>query len=139
MANSLSWKGRERIKEKRNKKRKRWGKKNVVASWIWIIPCQMSNFKGWDMTYLRFWWNFSRWKLYMRWGNTEIFLGGGSMEKCNHNWSSTHKKQLGICIVYTYISELMLLLHQGKFVNIKWVKILSLAALEVDKYVRTVK
>ena len=54
-------------------------------------------------------------------------------------WSSTHKKQLGICIEYTYISELMLWLHQGKFVNIKWVKIPSLAALQVAKYMRTVK
>ena len=54
-------------------------------------------------------------------------------------WSSTHKKQLGICIKYTYITELMIWLHQSKFVNIKWVKIPSLAALQVAKYMKTVK
>ena len=39
----------------------------------------------------------------------------------------SHKKQLGICIEYSYISELMLWLYRGKFVNIKLVKIPSLA------------
>ena len=46
------------------------------------------------------------------------------------------KKQLGICIEYKYISELMLWLHQGKFVNETWVKIPSLAAPEVAKYTK---
>ena len=39
-------------------------------------------------------------------------------------WSPTHKKQLGVFIEYTHISELMHWIHQGKFVNIKWVRIL---------------
>ena len=49
-------------------------------------------------------------------------------------WSSTHKKQLGVCTEYIYISEFMLWLHRGEFVNIKWVKISSLAVLQVAKY-----
>ena len=32
----------------------------------------------------------------------------------------------------------MLWLHQGKFVNVKWVKIPSLAALQIVKYLKTV-
>ena len=47
--------------------------------------------------------------------------------------------QLGICIEYTYISELMLWLHWGKSVNVKCIKIQSLAAVEVAKYMKTVK
>ena len=59
----------------------------------------------------------------------KFFLGGGGggglYEEVQSRdlWSSTHKKQLGICIEYTYISELMVCLHQGKFVNLQWVKI----------------
>ena len=58
-----------------------------------------------------------------------FFGGGGSAKKCNHDWSITHKKQVGICIKYTCISEVMLWLHHGKFAKIKWVKIPSLAVL----------
>ena len=76
-------------------------------------------------------------------GNTEIFLPGrgrgGSTEKCDHDWSSTHKRQLGICIEYTYISELRVWVHRGKFSNLKLVKIPSLATLQVAEYMRTVK
>ena len=53
--------------------------------------------------------------------------------------SNTHKKQLRICIEYTYISEFMLWLHRGKFVNVKQVKIPSLGALQVATYLKTVK
>ena len=53
-------------------------------------------------------------------------------------WSSTHKKQLGICIEYTCISDLRLWLHRGKFGNVKWVRIPSLAAVQVAKYMKTV-
>ena len=56
----------------------------------------------------------------------KTFLGGGHV--CD---------QLGICIEYTYISEFIL--HQGKFVKVKWVKIPSLGPLEVSKYIKTVK
>ena len=38
-----------------------------------------------------------------------IFLGGGS----------ANKKQLKICVEYTFISEFMLRLHRGNFVNVK--------------------
>ena len=64
----------------------------------------------------------------------KIFLSGGSTKKCDH---VCH--QLGICIEYTYISEFILWLHQGKFVKVKWVKIPSLAPLQVSKYIKTVK
>ena len=64
----------------------------------------------------------------------EIFLGGGSTKKCEHVCD-----QLRICIEYTYISEFILWLHQGKFVKVKWVKIPSLAPLQVSKYIKTVK
>ena len=62
----------------------------------------------------------------------KYFLSGGSMKKCDH---VCH--QLGICIEYTYISEFILWLHQGKFVKVKWVKIPSLAPLksQVSKYI----
>ena len=61
----------------------------------------------------------------------KIFLSGGSTKKCDH---VCH--QLGICIEYTYISEFILWLHQGKFVKVKWVKIPLLAPLQVFKYVK---
>ena len=38
-----------------------------------------------------------------------IFLGGGS----------ANKKQLKVCVEYTFISEFMLRLHRGNFVNVK--------------------
>ena len=38
--------------------------KTLYGVLTWVILCQMDqNFKGWDMTHLRFWWNISRWKL----------------------------------------------------------------------------
>ena len=64
----------------------------------------------------------------------KVLGGSSSTKKCDHDRSSTHKKQLGICIEYTYISELMLWLHQDKSVNVKLVKISHLAALQVAKY-----
>ena len=70
-----------------------------------------------------------------QWVIQEVFLGGDSTNR----WSSTHKKQLGICIEYKYISEFMLWLPQGKFVKKKKKKIPSLAALQVAKYMITVK
>ena len=50
-------------------------------------------------------------------GNTEINFGGGGGVAAVVR--STHRKQLGICIKYTYISEFMFWLHQAKFVNVK--------------------
>ena len=48
---------------------------------------------------------------------------GSSTKKCDDNCDQTLiKKQLGICIEYTYISESMLCLHRGKSVKVKWVK-----------------
>ena len=45
----------------------KWAVSNIIGNADWVIPCQMDqNFKGWDMTHLRFWWNFPRWKVYMR-------------------------------------------------------------------------
>ena len=52
-------------------------------------------------------------------GKTEIFLGGVSTKKCDHDCDQALKKQLGICVEYTYVSEVMLGLHQSKFVNVK--------------------
>ena len=50
------------------------------------------------------------------------------------------KKQQGICVECTYISELMLWLHQRvKIVNKNESKYSSLAALKVAKYMRTMK
>ena len=49
------------------------------------------------------------------------------------------QKQLGICTEYIYISEFMLWLHRGKFVNIEWAKIPCLATLRVAKYLKIVK
>ena len=62
----------------------------------------------------------------------KTFLGGGRTKKCDHVCD-----QLGICIEYPYISEFIL--HQGKFVRVKCVKIPGLAPLEVSKYIKTVK
>ena len=69
-----------------------------------------------------------------------FFLGGGSSstKKCDHGCDQVLIKSSWRC-VYPYISELMLCLHQGKIMNVKWVKIRSLAALQVAKYMRTVK
>ena len=64
----------------------------------------------------------------------KTFLGAGSTKKCDHVCD-----QLGICIEYTYISEFILWLHQGKFVKVKWVKIPSLATPQDSKYIKTVK
>ena len=72
--------------------------------------------------------------------NTENFFGQQYYgEVRSRLWSSNYKKQLGICLEYTYISEFMLWLLLGKFVNIKWVKAPSLAALYIAKYIKTVK
>ena len=66
-------------------------------------------------------------------GNAGFFWGGSSStKKCELIKSSWR-------CVYPYISELMLCLHQDKTMNVKWVKIRSLAALQVAKYMRTVK
>ena len=65
-----------------------------------------------------------------------MFLGGGSTKKCDQDCDQALIKSSWVSV---YISELMLWLHQGKFVNIKWVKTTSLAALQVAKYMRTVK
>ena len=50
-------------------------------------------------------------------GLIQKLLGGSSSsKKYNHDRDQALiKKQLGICIEYTYISELMLWLHQSKF------------------------
>ena len=63
----------------------------------------------------------------------KTFFGGGST-KNGFLW-----KQLEIWIGFTYISELMLYLNWGKFVNVKLVKIPRLAVLQVAKCMRTVK
>ena len=51
----------------------------------------------------------------------KMFLGSSSTKKCDHDCDQAlTKKQLRICIDYIYIvSELILLLHWGKFVNVK--------------------
>ena len=71
-------------------------------------------------------------------GNTEIFLGNTSM-KCDHDCDQALIKSSWGSVLSIYISEFILWLHQGKFANIKWEKIPSLAALQVAKYMRTVK
>ena len=72
--------------------------------------------------------------------NTENFFGRWWCEEVwSQLWLSTQKKQLEICIKYAYISEFMLRQHEGKFVNVKLVKIPSLAPLQVAKYIKTVK
>ena len=60
----------------------------------------------------------------------KMFLGSGG---------STHKKQQKICIEYAFISEFMLRIYRGNFVNVKEVKIPSLAVLQVAKYIKTAK
>ena len=53
-------------------------------------------------------------------GNTETFLGRQQVPKVRSRLSSsTPKKQLGICIDYTYISELTLRIHRGNLVSVK--------------------
>ena len=69
-----------------------------------------------------------------QWVIQKIFLVGVSTKKCDHIYD-----QLRICIEYTYISEFILWLHQGKFVKVKWVKIPSLAPLQVSNYIKTLK
>ena len=55
----------------------------------------------------------------------KIFLVSGSTKKCDHDYDrALKKKHLGICIEYTYISELMLWLRRGKFVQL--LKLLSM-------------
>ena len=72
-------------------------------------------------------------------GNTEIFLGGSSTMKCDHDCDQALIKSSWGSVSSIYISELMFCLHQDKFLNVKQVKIPSLAALRVAKYMRTVK
>ena len=51
----------------------------------------------------------------------KIFLGGGSMKKFNHNCDQVHTKHIwDLYRVYIDISELMLWLHWGEFVKVKW-------------------
>ena len=74
-------------------------------------------------------------------------MGGGiGMKKCNQAitratlQSRSHKTQLWIC-VSIHTSEMPISyrwLHQGKFMDAKWVKAPTLAALQVAKYMRTV-
>ena len=68
------------------------------------------------------------------------------MKKCNQAitratlQSRSHKTQLWIC-VSIHTSEMPISyrwLHQGKFMDAKWVKAPTLAALQVAKYMRTV-
>ena len=67
-------------------------------------------------------------------GNTENYFGRLYYQEFQSQlWLSTHKKQLRICIEYRYICEFMVWLYRGNFVKIKWVKIPSLAALQVAK------
>ena len=56
-----------------------------------------------------------------------IFLGGGS----------ANKKQLKICVEYTFISEFMLRLHRGNFVKMN--KNTMFRALQVARYIKSVK
>ena len=58
----------------------------------------------------------------------------GSTKKSDHE-----KKSSWASVQYTYINELMLCLHWGKSTNLKGVKIPRSAALQVAKYMRTVK
>ena len=56
--------------------------------------------------------------LLLQGGNKEIF-GGATVLQRSAITTVINKKQLGICIEYTHISEFMLWLHWGKFVNVK--------------------
>ena len=76
-------------------------------------------------------------------GNTDIFfLGGGNTNKCNHDCDQALTKSGQGSAEQTYISELMLwselMLHRIKFMNVKQVKIPSLVALQVAKYMKTI-
>ena len=66
----------------------------------------------------------------------KFFFGGGLMvvrRSAIKTDEALTKRQLEICIEYTYISELMLWLHWGKFVNLKCLKLRALAALKIAK------
>ena len=75
-------------------------------------------------------------------GNTDIFGGGGNTNKCNHDCDQALIKSGWGSAEQTYISELMLwsalMLQRSKFTNVKQVKIPSLVALQVAKYMRTI-
>ena len=59
--------------------------------------------------------------------------------KCDHDCDQALIKSSWGSVSSIYISELMFCLHQDKYLNVKQVKIPSLAALRVAKYMRTVK
>ena len=71
-------------------------------------------------------------------GNTEFFFWLAVVRRSVITsviswWSSV------ICVEYTYISEFILWLPQGRLAKRKWVKIPSLAPLQVSNYIKTVK
>ena len=73
-------------------------------------------------------------------GVIQKFLGGsGSTKKCGHDCDQALIKSSWGSVYYTYISELRLWLHWGKFMDIRWVKAPSLAALQAANYMRTAK
>ena len=55
--------------------------------------------------------------------NRVYFLDSSSTKKCDHDCDEALiKSSRGSASEYTYISQLMLWLGGGMFVNIKWVK-----------------
>ena len=69
----------------------------------------------------------------------KFFLGSISTKKWDHNCDQGLIKSSWRSAGYTCSSEFMLRLHRGKFVNVKWGKTTILAALQVAKYIKTVK
>ena len=64
------------------------------------------------------------------------FLGcGGNAKKWDHNCDLALIKRSWGSVLYTYISELMLWLHRGKFMKVKRVKIPNSAAFQVANYI----
>ena len=69
----------------------------------------------------------------------QIFLGGGSKMRCDHDFDevlvkSSWGSEYSMHIILSYA-----LASRGKFVDVNWVKIPSLAAIQVVMYMKTVK
>ena len=68
-----------------------------------------------------------------------LFLSIASTKKCDHDCDQAFiKSLLWGSVWYTYINELTFWLYGVTFPDLKWVKIPSLAAVQVAKYMRAV-
>ena len=68
-----------------------------------------------------------------------LFLSIASTKKCDHDCDQAFMKSLlWGSVWYTYINELTFWLYGVTFPDLKWVKIPSLAAVQVAKYMRAV-